>query len=247
MTNVLRRKMWKLAFKDDLTERAIDGSGGVAFICTAGSPDLATLYNPSTDAALSNPISLTRGGISFATLETVETVDIFAMLPTGHFVSFYGIHANEFNELEVNVSQRHNVAIVPFSVGHTGYVAASEFDTGMDFPIGAMILPTPSMLVTTLDATETIDVGFVTTDPNGILAAADVATATYVKGTLLSSGQTLGALLSADESGAGVLVPEGYICAAAQSLSWTLTAGSDTAKGYIHIPYVLLGGSTTMP
>jgi hypothetical protein len=242
---VLRRKHWNLAFLDLFTRRTLDGSGGVAFICAAGTPDLVTLYNVSSDAALANPVTLTRGAVSFGTLETVETVDIYVLTPTGHFAVFTGMNAQEFNELCIDTQRRDNVAIVPFSVGHTGFSAATEFDTGLDFPIGAMMLSQPAIKVTTEDATETIDVGFVTTDPNGLIAAADVATAGFVAGSLASGAQTIGALISVDEGG-GVLVPQSYICAAAQSLSWTLTAGSNTAKGFIILPYRLLGTSTLM-
>lgn len=58
--------------------------------------------------------------------------------------------------------------------------------------------------------TTTVDVGTstVSNDPDGFLDGVDVSSAAIVKGTLASGGQTLGALLYADESGAGVLVPE---------------------------------------
>lgn len=71
--------------------------------------------------------------------------------------------------------------------------------------------------------TKTLDVG-VPTDPNGFLAAVSVASTGVKKGTLASAGQTLGALLRIDESGAGGLVPEADVTSGAKQV--TYTAGS---------------------
>jgi hypothetical protein len=64
-------------------------------------------------------------------------------------------------------------------------------------------------------STKTIDVGLdgsgADNDPDGFLDGVSTATAGLIKGTLASAGQTVGALLRVDESGAGVLVPEGHV------------------------------------
>ena len=72
--------------------------------------------------------------------------------------------------------------------------------------------------VKTLEATsgtKTIDVGLdgsgADNDPDGLLDGVSTAAVGVIKGTLDSAGQTLGALLHVDESGAGVLVPEGHV------------------------------------
>lgn len=92
-------------------------------------------------------------------------------------------------------------------------------DTGYDLPdVG--IIPSWGVYakVRTAEATastKTIDVGLKAGesggDADGFFDALSVASTGLVKGTLLSSGQTLGALLRVDESGAGVLVPEGHV------------------------------------
>ncbi len=56
-------------------------------------------------------------------------------------------------------------------------------------------------------ATKTLDVG-PTGNPDGYLDGVDVSSTGIKKGTLVSGGQTLGALLSVDEDGSGALVPE---------------------------------------
>lgn len=75
--------------------------------------------------------------------------------------------------------------------------------------------------------TKTLDVGTLSSssgDADGFLDGVSVAATGLVKGTLASAGQTLGALLRVDESGAGVLVPEPYINTASKPIS--VTAGS---------------------
>lgn len=77
--------------------------------------------------------------------------------------------------------------------------------------------------------TKTLDIGTATADsgdPDGFLDGISVAATGVIRGTLLSSGQTLGALLRADESGAGVLVPEPYVNAAAKRVSVTAASAN---------------------
>ena len=114
----------------------------------------------------------------------------------------------------------------------------SETTTAFTFPAAA-ICHAVYLNVITIDATETVDVGTAGTsnDPNGFLAAASLATAGLVKGTLASGGQTLGALMSVDESGAGVLVPEPSVAVGGDPVTYTCSAGSDTAVFDIIIEY----------
>jgi hypothetical protein len=95
--------------------------------------------------------------------------------------------------------------------------------------------------VITVDATETVDVGTQGTsnDPNGYLAAASLATAGLVKGILADGGVTLGALLF-EETGTGADVANARtvdITAGGDPISYTCSAGSDTAVFDIIIEY----------
>jgi len=114
----------------------------------------------------------------------------------------------------------------------------SETETGFTFPDTA-ICHSVKLNVVTIDATETVDVGTggTSNDPNGFLAAASLATAGLVKGTLANGGQTLGALMYVDESGGGVLVPEASIAVGGDPVTYTCSAGSDTAIFDIIIDY----------
>lgn len=122
----------------------------------------------------------------------------------------------------------------------------SEQDTGLDLPAKGIVLPYVLVDVTTAEATggtKTLDVGLLSSesggDADGFLDGVSVATTGLKKGTLLSSGQTLGALLRVDESGAGVLVSEPHLIGAAKSI--TFTAGSNDFaefRGVLYVPYI---------
>lgn len=71
--------------------------------------------------------------------------------------------------------------------------------------------------------TKTIDVGISGGDEDGFIDGLSVAAAGTIKPTLADGAATLGVLLSVDESG-GDLVPEGYVCAAATTICYTLAA-----------------------
>jgi|GEM_PF-4637020 len=105
--------------------------------------------------------------------------------------------------------------------------AATANDTAIVLPKGA-IINAAYVVVATAEATgttKTVDIGISGGDEDGILNGVSVAAIATVKGTLLSTGQTLGALMSVDEDGAGALVPEPYVCTAETTICYTL--GSD--------------------
>lgn len=115
----------------------------------------------------------------------------------------------------------------------TSAPTGSEQDTGIDLPAKCVVrdvyLDVTAVEVT--GATKTIHVGLLASesggDADGFLAAVSCATTTGLKkGTLLSSGQTRGALLRVDESGAGVLVPEPHLSGSVTAKSISFTAGS---------------------
>ena len=213
-------------------------AGGFCYVAVNGANNKQTLYNKD-GSALANPIALNRGAIDFHTGNDVNQVDLYVQSPTGHFAVAKNVKPSGQNEIVIDTLNRHQTMVIPFSIADT--TATTETDTGFDCPGSSLILPNPAVLVETLDATETIDVGTATAetgDPNGFLALASVNAAGLIKGTLASTGQTIGALLSADESGAGVLVPEAHV-SAGKSIVYTLTAGTDTAAGKIILPYVI--------
>lgn len=112
----------------------------------------------------------------------------------------------------------------------------------------AFTLPTTAIVrdvylnIITVDATETVDVGTAGTsnDPNGFLAAVSLATGGLVKGSLADGAITLGALLY-EETGTGADVAYAKtdcIAAGGDPVTYTCSAGSDTAIFDIIIDYV---------
>ncbi len=117
----------------------------------------------------------------------------------------------------------------------------AETQTGFTLPTNAIVKDV-FLNVITVDATETVDVGTQGTsnDPNGYLAAASLATAGLVKGILADGAITLGALLF-EETGTGADVANARtvdITAGGDPVSYTCSAGSDTAVFDIIIEYV---------
>lgn len=114
----------------------------------------------------------------------------------------------------------------------------AETQTGFTLPTNAIVHDV-WLNVITVDATETVDVGTMGTsnDPNGFLAAASVATAGLVYGSLADGSVTRGALLFeiTEATTAAARMPD--ITAGGDPVSHTGSAGSDTAVFDIIIDY----------
>jgi len=117
----------------------------------------------------------------------------------------------------------------------------AETDTNFTLPDSAIV--TDVMLnVIAIDATETVDVGTAGTsnDPDGFLDGVALGVLGLVKGSLADGAITLGALLL-EETGTGADVAYARtkdITAGGDPVSYTCSAGSDTAVFDIIIEYV---------
>lgn len=152
--------------------------------------------------------------------------------------------ADELNQLDASAAGGvQKLLKIPISFPEDN----SEQDTGVNLPAKAVVFGV-YVDVTTAEATgttKTIDVGTAvgeSGDPDGWLDGVSVATLGLKKGTLLNSGQTLGALLRVDESGGGVLVPEPDVASGGKSIVFTASA-ADWAEfvGAIYVHYLELG------
>lgn len=235
---------------DIATGKAIISSGGKAYVSASSTTfNKATLYNPDNDfAALANPITPTRGKLRFSVAQagggqtTQPSVNIYVMAPGGQFAVANAVKPSEPSEIWIDTRQVVQRLVVPFHF--TDFTAATEMDTGFDFAAGTTILPWPSIFVKAIDATETIDVGLLSSesggDANGFIAAVSVGTLGQVK-TTFATTVTQGALLAVTATGAAAVIPEQHTISTAVSLTYTITTGSDTAIGLIQIPYSING------
>lgn len=209
---------------------ALNATGGVCYVATADGAAKVALTDKN-GTALTNPRSLTAGGCEFYVASTTATVDLYIMAPSGQFVVKTGVKPGTIQDIKIDAFKREQMAIIPFSIADT--TAATETDTGFNIPEKCFVLDRlhgMGIRQLTSDATETIDVGLLSTetggDANGFIAASVLdATPTMLVGTN-------GALFSSN-------APHASDFNVARSISYTLTAGTDTAAGFILLPYVL--------
>lgn len=225
----------EIQLMDHRDGRTIMTAGGMCLVTEAGSPDKVALLDPDDGTSITNPVPLTRGRARFAVASSVNSVDLYIMSPTGHFVVYEDAEAGTISEIMIDRGQKEQVAKIPFSIADAS--ASSEEDTGIDLPVGAYVSPFLGINVTDVDATETIDFGILSSesggDADGFGVAMSVATEGFV-GAKSASTATRGALVGGSTLDRGHVVVEN-----AQSVSYTLSAGSDTAKGYLILPYTL--------
>lgn len=217
-------KRYRLELLSLQSGEALGSVNGRYFVCEAGSPKLQAIFDAATGQAVNLTTSpaqaFTNGQIDFNVAATVNSVDVYIYTERGRFVSVHGITPGGTSEVYVDMQRRDQTLILPFHP--SDYTQASARNTGiLEIPGVVYRVNLSGVRVTTIDATETIDVGN-TTDPNGIVAAASVATATTV--------------ISAGALGSGAT----YIGAANEQFNYTLSAGSDTAAGFIFISSLIV-------
>lgn len=233
---------FRVQLKDAITGKSIITSGGTVYVAQNGVPAKQTIYSDAVGTAASNPMTPTRGFINFHVVDTTSLVDLYIQAPGGQFLVVKDVAPSGDNEFLVNTQARFHSFVIPFSIADTA--AATETSTGFAIPAKSEILPVGlGVDVIAIDATETIDVGTLSSDSgdaDGFMNTVAVGVAGFVKPTLLASGDTMGALLSVlDSANAGDDAPEGDVSMQGKTITYTLTAGSDTATGFIHIPYYL--------
>lgn len=224
-------------FRIALADRS-DGThiaeAATVLVATAGEQAKATLLN-ADGSSLANPITSDSGGtIEFYTADSVTSVDLYGVTATGFDFQKYGVIAGAETELYVDQDNLNRVMVIPFDADD--YTAASEGDTGFDVTTDMVLCAYPWVKVIDIDTGETADIGTdggAGDDPDGLFDGVSVATA----GTVVASNETgvdvLGNLLLRDA------LAHDYAPASAGSVTLTLSAGSDTAAGLIHLPYRL--------
>ena len=243
----MAKAIYNIQLMDRMTGAAIITSGGKCLVVTAGGTGKRTILNAITFASLTNPLTPTRGMISFAIDDASpldDSADLYIMAPGGQFVVARAVKAGNPTEIWVDTAQRDQNLILPYDITDT--TAATETDTGFDFTTGMILKPFPAILVTAIDATETLNVGLLSSesggDADGLIVGIDVGTLGTVNANMVTS-PTLGVLfreLTTSTAADTVTTRRNYpIGATAVSITYTLTAGSDTGKGFFMLPYTV--------
>lgn len=252
-------KQWDIQIFNKRTNAAIDDSTGVAIVMaggTTGRSDLVTLKADQQGTALSQPVTLSSGRLTFYTAKTVTSVDITVALASGYAIYARGL-SSSVHRLDVYPEDRNQLLVFPMLFNAGGTVV----DTGIDLPVGCLIKDA-YVWVGVVDATETVDIGFINAveggDENGLVAAASVANLGYVENApAVSNGAnidsvgatTYGVLLASAITGSdavatnGGFVRKNYLTdGTIKSVCYT-PSSSDTFKGLGFIEYKLVSAA----
>lgn len=163
-------------------------SGCYVFVYDAGTKTLSTIYADGSRTSLANPITRSQ----FATDDKIK----FWSSATSHDIVINDDKGNLAEHLSVT-PQTH---LVPLDRSHSDKVlifpmvsntGGTETDTGLDLPYKAHVYDV-AVEVTTLDSTETVDIGILSSetggDANGFIAAASVAATGFVKPFVNTAG-----------------------------------------------------------
>jgi hypothetical protein len=218
---------------------SITGSGGTCFVCTAGSPAKASIFD-STGAAKTNPFALNAGSGEFYVANSVGSVDLYISAPDGQQARLFGAKPDALYDVPVDRGDMRHVITVPFALADS--VAATEKDTGILLPSKCIVLPEVVVDVTTLEAAKTILFGTLSTQSGGVAAGfgTGVTLAAAVSLALQSRATKNRGSLFVD--GAAGSPDNGYSADAntAKNISYTLSAGTTVAAGFIYLPILLL-------
>lgn len=228
---------FKSQLRAALTGAIIASSGGMVYVATAGGTAKVTLYNPADGAALANPLTLTRGSFNFNVADTVASVDLYIQSPTGHFTVVKGVKPSGDSTIPLDISKMETTFVIPFNVANQ---AGDATETPCGFTLPGAVQPNVAVDVVAIDATETIDVGTLASasgDADAFMALLAVGVLGYIKPTIANGTPTLGAKLYVqDSANAGDEATEQDVSQIGKQVSYTLTAGSDTAAGFIVLP-----------
>lgn len=232
-------KNYKSQLKSLITLSMIAAAGGFVYVAATGTTAKLSLTDQD-GAALSNPLALTNGSFDFFVADTVTAVDLFIQSPTGHFLVVKNVKPSADASLYVDDSQAHTTMIIPFNAADQ---AGDATETPCGFTQIGAVQPNVAVDVLTVDATETVDFGTLSSasgDADAFIDGISVATAGYIKATNANGAATLGAKLYVQDSvNAGDDFPEQDISQIGKQFTYTLSAGADTAAGYFIVPVQL--------
>lgn len=234
----------------------IDDDTGKIMVLTEDTPDSPVIYTNENGTTLTETggigvLTFTDGRVTFYTASTVTAVDLTGITADGRAIGMNSV-GSSVGRILINPMQTEQTVAVPFGPNNN-----SEQDTGLDLPANCLMTAYDvSLQVTTTDATETIDVGLLASesgDANGFIAAASVANSGFVELLPQITGGSnidyvgtryVGDLLATSIAGADAVATVGGFTTkryrtngTAKSISYTGSAGSDTAAGYVYLSW----------
>lgn len=250
---------WHFVLVDGQTGASIDDDSGQLLVLTAGAPTAPTIYSDDKGTSVSNairtPRTFSNGRVRFWTDRSTTSVDLFVCTAKGQSYFLEDVPFSQ-HRIKIDSKDREFVFVMPFGANDN-----SELDSGLDLPVANMLVKDAYLRVSTADSTETIEIGILASesggDADGFVDAASVGTAGYVNLWPTVTGGTnidyhdatagFGVFLSQSIAGADAVATVGGFerryyrtDGTAKSLSYTGSAGSDTAAGYLYLPYTLL-------
>lgn len=228
-------KLYDFQLKSLNNGRAIIQSGGMAMVVAAGDTTKVALQDQNGNA-ISNPVALVNGRVTFRTATSVPSVDVYIMCPTGHFLVLKGMTPGDRQEVGYDIQNPYDEYTIPYAA--SDYTAAAEGSTGMQLLKDVMIEPIGSgVLVTTLEASKTLNAGILSSETGGsatgFLNAISVAAAGMIPAKSAATA-TRGSFI-----GAGTLDTPYRCDGVAKTISLTTSAGSAAQKGFIILPAII--------
>lgn len=262
------KDMWAQVYKlkntnigDPVLEEVTSGITFKVLQRNSDTAETLTVFGDDTSTSLTNPVttsnfasaSYCKGRVQFR-VDPGEANDTYVDLIVVDTAGGYTALIEDFTQYEHKIIIDERPNIMHHGCIWFGASDNTETDTSVDI-IADSLVHDVRVEVVTVDATETIDVGLLSTetagDANGFRAAVSVATAGFVADTAVitngsnidyTAASTYGALLVTAITGSDAVATcggksyLGHVVTAsnATSITYTGSAGSDTAAGYIH-------------
>lgn len=214
-------------------------AGGVVYVTAAGGTAKAALTD-KTGAALANPLALTNGSFDFYVADTIASVDLYILTPTGHMTVQKAVKPSGDATIPYNHKALDTVLVIPFNAADQ---AGDNTETTTGFVLPGAVQPNVAVDVGAIHAAKTIAFGTLSS-AGGVAAGFGTGVAVgvlgYIKATVANAGVTLGAdLYVQDSANAGDHVPEQNTDKIGKTVTYTLSAGTTTAAGFILLPVQL--------
>jgi hypothetical protein len=244
---------WYFQIWDKQRKAPVDDDTAILYVLTPGEATSPTIYSSPDGTSVSaperTPRTFTNGRVRFWTSKDVSTLDLSLMTSKGE-AYYYEDVAYSAHRLDIDPFQRDHKLVLPFGIGSS---AATETSTGCVLPANLLVKDAYIKVIDT-DATETIDVGLLSSesggDADGFVLATSVATGGYVNPWPVVTGGTnidyvvhtagYGAYLKQGIAGADAVATVGGFArryhltdGTAKTVTYTTTAGTDTAAGLI--------------